>query len=249
MEPATLTLVCLTMALAAGLYGSVGHGGASLYIVILSFVGLASSELRPIALTLNIIVASAGAWRFIKAGYFDLKLIWPLILGGVPFAFLASQIPLERALFEPLLAVALGLAALRYLIWPTGPKTQRAITPKPSLVVGVGATLGGLAGLTGIGGGVYLSPFLVYTGWADAKRAAGIAACFIVANSCAGLAGLSLKPDGLDPIVSLDVLMMAASVLLGGWLGAGLGANRFNPKRVLQALGLVLGLAAVGLMT
>jgi uncharacterized protein len=249
LEPTTLLLVCSFMFAAAALYASVGHGGASLYIVILSTVGLASSELRPIALFLNVIVASGSALRFIKAGFFDRKLTWLLTMGGVPAAFMASQIHLDRHIFEPLLALALFVAALRYVVWPTWPSTQRVAAPKSALVVGVGAALGTLAGLTGIGGGVYLSPFLVYTGWAEPKRAAGIAACFILANSLSGLAGLSLKQDGLDPIFNLDVVLMALSVLCGGWLGAGLGANHLNPKRVLQALGLVLGVAAIGLVT
>lgn len=240
--------LCVAMMAAAVLFSSVGHGGASLYIALLTLAQLVPSEVRPIALGLNIVVAGIGAARFLRAGHFDVRLFWPLAIGGVPAAFLTSQIHVSREVFEPLLATALGLAALRYLVFPS---PNAASTPvRVSLpVLGLsGALLGSLAGLTGIGGGVYLSPLLIFMQWADPKRAAGIAACFILSNSLAGLTGTALKPAGLDPIFTIEFCVLAITVALGGWLGAGLGARKWNPQMILRALGLILGIAAVGLV-
>jgi uncharacterized protein len=248
LEGQILIGLCVAMMAAAVLFSSVGHGGASLYIALLTFAHLAPSEIRPIALGLNIVVASIGAIRFLRARYFNTRLFWPLAIGGVPAAFLTSQIHVSRDIFEPLLAIALGLAALRYLAFP---RLDMLATPRAvSLpVLGIsGALLGSLAGLTGIGGGVYLSPLLIFLRWADPKSAAGIAACFILVNSLAGLAGSALKPGGILPLFTIEFCVLAITVAFGGWLGAGLGARKWNPQMILRALGLVLGIAAVGLI-
>jgi uncharacterized protein len=240
--------LCAAMMAAAILFSSVGHGGASLYIALLAFSQLAPSEIRPIALALNIVVAGIGATRFLRAGFFDVRLFWPLAIGGVPAAFLTSQLHVSREVFEPLLATALGLAALRYLVLPS---PNAASTPlRVSLpILGLsGALLGSLAGLTGIGGGVYLSPLLIFMRWADPKRAAGIAACFILVNSFAGLTGTALKQGSLAPLFTIEFCVLAVAVALGGWLGAGLGARKWDPQMILRALGLVLGIAALGLV-
>jgi uncharacterized protein len=240
--------LCAAMIAGAVLFSSVGHGGASLYIALLTFAQLAPSEIRPIALGLNIVVAGIGATRFLRAGYFDVRLFWPLAVGGVPAAFLTSQIHVSREVFEPLLAMALGLAALRYLVLPSPDAASPPLRVSLPVLGISGALLGSLAGLTGIGGGVYLSPLLIFMRWADPKRAAGIAACFILANSLAGLTGTALKPGGLAPLFTIEFCVLAITVALGGWLGSGLGARKWNPQMILRALGLVLSIAALGLV-
>ena len=243
-DPNFLLLVGAIFA-AAALYSSVGHGGASAYIVLMALSGLAPEEIRPAALVLNILVAGVGAFRFVRAGRFDLGTFWPFAMTAIPAAYLAGRFDVPEAVYRPLLAIALGAAALRYLVWPQLDAIKTARSPPIVLALPVGAALGALAGLTGIGGGVYLSPLLVFAGWADAQKSTGIAACFIVANSLAGLAG---RVSSLASLPSfLPWLVLAAG--FGALLGTTLSLKRFEKKAVLRVLGAVLGIAAVALVS
>lgn len=239
----TLLLLSLAIALAAALYGSVGHGGASAYIALMALFGLAPEEIRPTALVLNILVAGLGAFRFVRAGRFSWAVFWPFAVTAVPAAFLAARIDVLDAAFRGLLALALAAAALRYLLWPQLDAAKPSRTPSKLIALASGAALGGLAGLTGIGGGVFLSPLLVFTGWADPQRAAGIAALFIVVNSAAGLAGrwssLALLPD--------FAARFALAALAGALAGTALSLARFDKRTILRALGAVLAIAAAAL--
>lgn len=239
----TLLLLSLAIALAAALYGSVGHGGASAYIALMALFGLAPEEIRPTALVLNILVAGLGAFRFVRAGRFSWSVFWPFAVTAVPAAFLAARIDVPDAAFRGLLALALAAAALRYLLWPQLDAAKPSRTPSKLIALASGAALGGLAGLTGIGGGVFLSPLLVFTGWADPQRAAGIAALFIVVNSAAGLAGrwssLALLPD--------FAAWFALAALAGALAGTALSLARFDKRTILRALGAVLAIAAAAL--
>ena len=241
----TLILLGLAIAAAAALYSSVGHGGASAYIALMALFGLAPDEIRPAALVLNILVAGLGAWRFVRASRFDWRVFWPFAVTAVPAAYLAGRIDISEHVYRPMLAVALAAAALRYLVWPR----IDAIKPSapPSLVVALptGAALGAVAGLTGIGGGVYLSPLLVFMGWADPQRATGIAACFIVANSLAGLAGRASSLAALPAY--LPWLAVAAGV--GAIIGTTWSLKGLDKSGVLRVLGVVLGIAAAALAT
>ena len=240
-------VVLLTLAVfaAAALYSSVGHGGASAYIALMALAGLAPEEIRPAALVLNIVVASLGAYRFIRAGRFDFSVFWPVAVTAIPAAYVTGGVDLPEAVYRPLLGVALGAAALRYLIWPQidAAKSARA-APRKIVALPAGAALGALAGFTGIGGGVYLSPLLVFTGWADAQKATGIAACFIVANSLAGLAG---RASSLMTLPSY-LPWLAVAAVLGAGLGTALSLKAFDKKGVLRVMGIVLGLAAAALV-
>lgn len=244
MDSAIL-LLALAIAAAAALYSSVGHGGASAYIALMALAGLAPEEIRPAALALNILVAGLAAFRFLRAGRFDWDVFWPFAITAVPAAFLTGLIDVPENIYRPLLAAALAAAALRYLIWPQIDAGKPARAPAKHIALPVGALLGALAGLTGIGGGVYLSPLLVFAGWADPQRATGIAACFIVVNSAAGLAGrmssLSALPDFLP--------WFALAAALGALAGTSLSLARLGKTGVLRVLGVVLGLAALALAT
>ncbi len=175
----TILLLAFAIAAAAALYSSVGHGGASAYIALMALVGLAPEEIRPAALVLNILVAGLGAFRYLRAGRFDWSVFWPFAVTAIPAAFLAGRIDVPDEIFRPLLAVALAAAALRYLVWPQIDAVKPSVAPSKRVALPVGLALGALAGLTGIGGGVYLSPLLVFAGWSDPQRATGIAACKI----------------------------------------------------------------------
>jgi hypothetical protein len=151
---------------------------------------------------------------------------------------------LPEAVYRPLLGFALGAAALRYLIWPQIDAAKTARAPNQIVALPAGAALGALAGLTGIGGGVYLSPLLVFAGWADAQKATGIAACFIVVNSLAGLAG---RASSLLTLPSY-LPWLAAAAMLGAGLGTALSLKAFDKTGVLRVMGIVLGIAAAALV-
>lgn len=241
----TLIWLALAIAVAAALYSSVGHGGASAYIALMALAGLAPADIRPVALVLNILVAGLGAARYLRAGRFDWNVFWPFAVTAVPAAFFAGRVEVPEQIYRPLLAVALAAAALRYLLWPRIDAEKQSKTPNTIVALAAGGALGALAGLTGIGGGVYLSPLLVFAGWTDPKRATGIAACFIVVNSLAGLAGrwatLATLPDFLP--------WFALAAAIGAMVGTTLSLQRLDKSGVLRVLGVVLGIAAFALVT
>ena len=174
----------------------------------------------------------------------DVVLGLPTLPTAIPAAFLAGSISIPAALYRPILAAALGAAALRYLLWPTLDAHAPTKAPPLALALPVGAALGALAGITGIGGGVYLSPLLVFARWSDPQRAAGIAACFIVANSAAGLAGrwssLAAAPKYLP--------LLALAAFIGALIGAGFSLAKLNRTAILRTLGVVLAIAALALL-
>jgi uncharacterized protein len=242
MDPA-FTLA-LAIGAAAALYSSVGHGGASAYIALMALWGLTPDEIRPAALVLNILVAGYAAILFVRAGRFAWRVFWPFALTAIPTAFLAGRLDVPESLYRPLLAAALAAAALRYLLWPKLDADAATKPPPLAIALPTGAALGALAGLTGIGGGVYLSPLLVFARWSDPQRAAGVAACFIVVNSAAGLAGRWSSLASVPPYLPL----LAAGALLGAVLGAGLSVAKLDRAAILRALGLVLAIAAIALL-
>lgn len=244
MEDSLILYLALAIAAAAALYSSVGHGGASAYIAIMAVAGLAPEDVRPAALVLNIIVAGLGAVRFIRAGRFDWRVFWPFAVTAIPAAFLAGRVDIPEQVYRPLLAFALAAAALRYLVWPQIDAVKPSTPPSALVALPTGAALGALAGFTGIGGGVYLSPFLVFAGWADPQRATGIAACFIVVNSLAGLAGRA------PSLVTLPSFLpwIGGAAIVGALIGTTWSLRGLNRAGVLRVLGIVLGIAAAALI-
>ena len=244
MDPLTLGLLCAAFALAAALYGSVGHGGASAYLAIMALFSLTSDVMRPTALTLNILVAGFGAWRFIRAGRFAWPVFWPIALGAAPFAFLGGSLQLPTDAYRPLLGIVLFLAGLR-LAWPDrGPRSGATKPPAPLAAAGAGAGIGLLAGLTGTGGGIFLSPMLIFLRWTSAEATTGIAASFIVLNSFAGLAGNVAAMGALPAFLPL----LALAVIFGGVVGVWLGIARFSTTLLRRALALVMFIAGVKLV-
>jgi hypothetical protein len=242
--PDTLFLLALAIGAAAALYSSVGHGGASAYIALMALAGLAPEEIRPAALVLNIVVAGLGAIRYLRAGRFDWDAFWPFAVTAIPAAFLAGRVDVPTHIYRPLLAAALAAAALRYSLWPQIDAIKPSKAPRKVLALLAGAALGALAGLTGIGGGVYLSPLLVFAGWTDPQRATGIAASFIVVNSLAGLAGRSSSLAALPTYLPWFVL----AAVVGALIGTTLSLRRLSKRGILRVLGLVLGAAAAALV-
>ncbi|MEX0613184.1 MAG: sulfite exporter TauE/SafE family protein [Pirellulales bacterium] len=226
---------------AALLYSSVGHGGGSGYIAMMALFNVAPESIRPAALSLNILVASIGTLRFYRAGSFSWSLFWPFALASVPCAFLGGTITLPSTLYRQVLGVVLLLAAYRLFTKPVS-DTSRGV-PIP-LALLCGAAIGLLSGLTGVGGGIFLSPLLVLTGWANTKQSCGVSAAFILVNSIAGILGLMTKGATLP--AELPYWTIAA--IAGGLIGSELGAKRLASPTLRRLLAVVLVIAALKLI-
>lgn len=235
--------IALCLMLGAALYSSVGHGGSSAYIAIMALFGVPTGVMRPTALALNVLVSGLASVRFIRAGQFRWRILWPFLLGALPMAYVGGMISLPSSAYRPLLGVVLWLSAAR-LLWP---RPLRASTdthdPPIPLAVLSGMGIGLLSGLTGTGGGIFLSPLLLFCAWAQPKQASGVAAVFILANSLSGLAGNSASLQQLPTALPL----FAGAVLIGAVVGTTLGIKLSAPL-VLRSLGLVLIVAGAKLI-
>jgi uncharacterized membrane protein YfcA len=225
--------------LLAVLYAAVGQGGGSGYLAAMALFGVTPESFRLIALTLNVVVASIGLVKFTRAGHFNGKLLLPFVLASVPLAFVGGFFSLPVQVFKPLVGVALLWAAVM-LIWKP-PIPDQKVTRVPPLwaSLSAGGGIGLLSGLIGIGGGIFLAPFLILRGWASAKTTAGLSSAFILVNSLAALLGVAFHLEAVP--VLLPVWMIA--VALGGWVGAEYGARRLSPKALQRLLAAVLIIA------
>ena len=190
MDPAYVILsLAAAMLVAAFVYASVGHGGASAYIAAMALAGIAPAELRPIALVLNVLVSSIATYKFWRAGHFRWRLLWPFAAVSIPFAYLGGAITLPGNLYKIVVGVVLVYAA--WQLWRSGRAGEEMkVVREPAipLAMAIGAAMGLLSGLTGVGGGIFLSPLLLMLGWAGTKQTSAVAAPFILVNSVAGLA-------------------------------------------------------------
>ena len=229
--------------LAATVYSAVGHGGASGYLAAMALMGVAPAAMKPAALVMNIAVASIACARWFRAGYFDWRLFWPFVFGSIPFAYLGGGYTLADAMYHYVVALALLIAGLR-LVMPVATGSLRP-PPRLPLALGLGAALGLLSGLTGVGGGIFLSPLLLLFRWSDVRTSAGIAAAFIWVNSIAALLGHGVH----NAVVWAPLLpLWTAVALLGAWAGTELGLRRIAPLRLRQLLGIILWVAAAKLV-
>ncbi len=253
-----LTLCFLAVAI---LYSSVGHGGASGYLAAMTLLAIDTPLMRPVALSLNVLVASIATAQFLRAGHFRWALFWPFALASVPAAALGGAITLPAHIYRPIIGAVLLFSAWRLAATSWKPRqapdpsdcnvaaAMDAAPPHRAVALGVGAALGLLSGLTGTGGGIFLSPLLLLTGWADAKKTAAVSGAFILFNSVAGLIGYFTKhtpPDGLFPWIG----PWTAVAIVGGSIGSYFGAQRLpSPtlKRLLAAVLLVAGVKLIAL--
>lgn len=244
MPADTLILLCALFFAGAALYSSVGHAGASAYLAAMALLSVPAATMRPTALVLNVAVATIGTIRYARAGLFDWRTLWPFLIGSVPFAFLGGSIQLPDHFYRPLLGAVLWVAAVR-LLMPGEIGTPSAVRRPPlPVALPAGAAIGLLAGLTGTGGGIFLSPLIIFTGWAGVREASGIAAAFILCNSASGLLG-NVAAVGRVPA---EIPLFLACVVAGGFAGTTLGISRLATRNVLRALGLVLIVAGAKLI-
>ena len=242
MTPEHLALLTVGIFFVAILYSSVGHAGASGYIAVMSILSVAPASIKPTALILNILVASIGTFQYWRAGHFSWRLFWPFALLSVPLAFVGGYVNLPTHTFKVIVGIILLCSAVLLLLRPPG--ETNAVEPPRPLAITFGAGIGLLSGLTGTGGGIFLTPLLLFMHWAKAKPAAAVSALFILLNSISGLAG-NMSSTRQFPTFAL-VLVAAAGI--GGVVGSYYGSRRFDPVLIKRALAVVLLIAGTKLI-
>lgn len=242
MAVETLVMLTAGVFVIAVLYSSVGHAGASGYIAVMSLLSLAPAEIKPIALALNILVASIGSWQFWRAGHFSWSLFWPFALLSVPFAFLGGYLNLPTQVFKVIVGIVLLVSAAQFLVRP--PAEGEPHPPARPLAMGVGAGLGMLSGMTGTGGGIFLTPLLIFLRWARTKTASAVSALFILMNSISGLLG-NISATQTFPRFGFSLLVAAG---VGGAIGSYCGSRRLAPLVIKRLLAVVLIIAGLKLV-
>ena len=242
METTQIVSLCLAIALVAFLYSSVGHAGASGYIATMTLFGLATTVIRPTALVLNILVATIGSFQFWRAGYFSWNLFWPFALLSIPAAYFGGYLQPSTAILRILIGIVLLFSATRLIFRTKDP--EQTTPPSKPVAIGVGAGLGFLSGLTGTGGGIFLTPLLLFCEWAKIRQAAAVSALFILVNSIGGLVGYFTAVHSI-PTLGIH---LAIPAIIGGTIGSYLGSRRLAPRGIAIFLAVVLVIAGCKLI-
>ena len=235
-------IILISLFSVAVLYSSVGHGGASGYLAVMALFAIPQPTSRPSALLLNVFVAGLAAIQFYRAGHFSWKTFWPFAVTSIPFAFLGGMITLPTHAYKIVLGGVLIVAAIR-LAWNLRSDVETS-PPKIWLALLIGALIGLLSGLIGVGGGIFLTPVLLLMNWSETKTAAGVSALFILVNSISALAGNYTQVASLPSTVWFWIM----SAIAGGILGSALGAKRFDSLVLRRVLAVVLLVAGVKLV-
>lgn len=234
----------VAFAIAAFLFASVGHAGASAYLVAMALAGMDPAVMKPTALLLNLVVGAIALVQFARAGRFVWRLFWPFALGSAPFALLGGSLAVHAVVFRVLVALALFAAAVRLAV-PASASAQGPVRPVPLLpAVAIGAAIGLVSGVTGTGGGIYLSPVLLLFRWGEGRDTGGAAAAFILINSAAGLLGNRPQLGALPAELPLWACVVAVSGFAGAWFGS----RYATPPVFKRLLAAVLVVAAVKLI-
>jgi len=244
VDSTTVIALCLLFALGAALYSSVGHGGASAYIAAMALFSVAPEVMKPTALALNLLVTGFGTWRYARRGLTNWKLVLAFALTATPAAFVGGGIHLPAIYYKPLVGLLLWAAAAR-LLWQPKALAEREIKPPaPWISLPAGAVLGLLAGLTGTGGGIFLSPLIILNAWEEPRHTSGVVAAFILLNSIAGLAGNWSSVGHLPHELPIFLAAVGAGAVIGTWLGV----ERLPRPWLLRTLGVVLVVAGAKLL-
>ena len=242
MTPEQLVLVYAGLLAVSFLYSSIGHASASGYIAVMTLAGLSTTFIKPTALVLNIFVACLSTWQFYRAGHFRWRLFWPFALLSIPCAFLGGYLNLPVHIFKILVGIILWFSAVRFLI-KQRPESEPK-EPKLGVSLSVGGGLGFLSGITGTGGGIFLTPLLIFMKWTRTKTASATSALFILVNSISGLAG---NMSGTRSVPTM-VAPLVVTVVIGGATGSYLGSRKFSPEMVKKFLACVLLIAGFKLI-
>jgi uncharacterized protein len=242
----TVLVLAVLIFVAATLYSSVGQGGTSGYLAAMALVGVSPVVMRPTALSLSVLVSAIGTVRFHRAGYLYWPVLWPFLIGSVPLAAVGGALRLPDSIYSPIVGLLLLIAAST-LVWRV-PDSREVNRPQPRIpvvrAIVAGAAIGLISGLTGVGGGLLLSPLLLLTGWADIRQAAGVSVAFILVNAMVALSA-NLATMGTLP-AALPIWGVAAVV--GGVVGTELGTRRLKGRTMRFILAAILALSGLKLI-
>jgi len=222
--------------LTSTLYASVGFGGGSGYLALMGLFNIDPAVMKPTALALNILVTTIGTYKYSRAGYFSWKLFLPFAITSIPFAFLGGRLNLDDAIYKGVVGVLLLYAATRLFITASTAEEKNISPPPLWAALLSGAIIGFVAGITGVGGAVFLSPLILLMGWATPKETAGVTTVFVLVNSIAGLAGYWSNTFALPP----QIVYWGIAVILGGWIGAEYGSSRLPNAIIRKVLAAIL---------
>lgn len=244
MAESVLIPLCLLFMIIAFVYGSVGLGGGSSYTALLFLFGFSHVVIPTVSLSLNTVVSSSAAWQYFRAGHVRWRLIWPFLVTSIPAAYLGGSLEISARVFQVLLMATLVLVAARIYLWEE-PNVVRPHAGSTQIFISMvlGGALGFVAGVVGIGGGIYLVPLILILGLGEMKEAAAAGAVFIFINSISGL----MARIGTFDFPTELILPLGISVLIGGGLGSWLGASRYRAGTLQRILGVII-LAAIGLL-
>ncbi|KAF0110336.1 MAG: hypothetical protein FD147_1721 [Chloroflexi bacterium] len=236
------TLLVLAVSAIAFLYSSVGFGGATGYLAAMSFFGLSPQVMTSTALVLNIMVASISFSSYFRAGHLNKHLLWPFLVTSIPAAFLGGYLKLTDQVYYILLYAILTFVAIRLLFFSKDLETKTLRLPPLWIALFTGLCIGLLSGMVGIGGGIFLSPVIIFAGWGTSKQASAVAAAFIVLNSISGLVG---RVSGGNFVFGEFGLVLLPVGLIGALAGSYLGARKFSSLSLRRALGIVMSIAVI----
>lgn len=226
--------------IAALLYSSVGHAGASGYLAAMALLGMSPAVMKPTALAMNIVVALIACIKFYRVGAFSWRIFWPLALTAMPCAYIGGLLSLPDSIYKPIVGAILIYAAWYSFYTANKPQYSLQCVSWPLLLV-AGTILGFLSGLTGVGGGIFLSPLLLLCRWTETKVISGIAAAFILVNSIAGFMAVLSKAPELPSALPV----WALTAMVGGYIGAEYGSKHLGYQAIRKLLALVLVIAGI----
>lgn len=223
------------------LYAAIGSGGGSGYLAVMGLFDLDPDIMRPTALTLNILVTSISTFKFVRAGHFNGAIFWPIVCASVPAAFLGGRVDINGDIYHIAVGIVLLYAAWR--LWRTAPHPNEEPQSEMPLwaALALGGGIGLVSGLLGIGGGIFLGPILILSGWTTTRQTFGITAPFVLINSISGLLGrLTILPE-LPSMIWIWLIMVG----VGGWIGATIATRLTHTLWLRRMLALVLVFASV----
>jgi uncharacterized protein len=239
-----VALLTALIFLAALLYSTVGHAGSSGYQAAMALLGVAPIVMKPVALSLNVLVAVISTIQFARAGCFSWRLFWPFAIASIPMAFLGNKFSLPDLYFRPLLGLVLLATSIRLFASSSFAADGEGRQPRLVVCLGAGGLIGLLSGLTATGGGIFLSPLLLSRNWADTKLTSGVSAAFILVNSLAGLAGLISSGQQLPSAI----VVWGIAAVAGGLIGSYFGSRHLKSTILRRLMGLVLVVAGLKLI-
>lgn len=237
MDPAYI--IAALIFVVALLYSTVGHAGASGYLAAMALFGMAPVVMKPTALVLNIIVATLGTVRFYRAGFFSWRVFWPFAIASIPASFVGGSLTLPVPIYKSIVGAVLLYSAVRLFFSATRADDKNVKSAPLVMAIIIGALIGLLSGLTGVGGGIFLSPVLLLMRWAKTKETSGVAVTFILVNSIAGLLGHLSSVE----VIPVDGIYWAPAAFVGGWIGTHLGTQVLPIAGIRRWLSVVLVLA------